>query len=203
MSHGETTRSWLVSGQTSACPSVVNNFAALAHGNLLTSRNHDDETRGRETTWSRAPPLTSLYQSHRSPSVCVRTAQPTPYPLRGINSIAASQHVRERPLPPRLSIPNDPPMVPRRPPRRGNCRETLDDIAKRVPLQVMCPYFNYPLSVAAKVIIEVSVSLSPLSSYMYFFHLATHTSAVVSTSKVTVHNQCWKENGNDGGVRIM
>lgn len=53
--------------------------------------------------------------------------------------------------PPRLSIPVEPPKVPRRPPSKGNKRETLADIAKRIPLQLMRAYFNYPLRTAAEV----------------------------------------------------
>ncbi|CAM9623360.1 unnamed protein product, partial [Choristocarpus tenellus] len=48
-----------------------------------------------------------------------------------------------------LRIPDVPPQVPRRPPSRGLRRETLDDIARRIPLDVMRPYFNYPLRQAA------------------------------------------------------
>lgn len=53
--------------------------------------------------------------------------------------------------PPRLSIPDEPPKVPRRPPSKGNKRETLADIAKRIPVQLMRQYFNYPLRSAAEV----------------------------------------------------
>lgn len=53
--------------------------------------------------------------------------------------------------PPRLSIPEEPPKVPRRPPSKGNKRETLADIAKRIPVQLMRQYFNYPLRSAAEV----------------------------------------------------
>lgn len=55
------------------------------------------------------------------------------------------------PRPPRLSIPVEPPKVPRRPPSKGNKRETLADIAKRIPLQLMRAYFNYPLRTSAEV----------------------------------------------------
>lgn len=53
--------------------------------------------------------------------------------------------------PPRLQIPDEPPKVPRRPPSKGNKRETLGDIAKRIPVQLMRQYFNYPLRAAAEV----------------------------------------------------
>lgn len=53
--------------------------------------------------------------------------------------------------PPRLQIPDEPPKVPRRPPSKGNKRETLGDIAKRIPVQLMRQYFNYPLRTAAEV----------------------------------------------------
>lgn len=52
---------------------------------------------------------------------------------------------------PRLQIPDEPPIVPRRPPSKGNKRETLGDIAKRIPVQLMRQYFNYPLRAAAEV----------------------------------------------------
>lgn len=52
----------------------------------------------------------------------------------------------------RLCIPENPPIVPRRPPSKGNKRETLSDIAHRIPVAVMRPYFNYPLRTAAEVI---------------------------------------------------
>lgn len=51
----------------------------------------------------------------------------------------------------RLFIPENPPVVPRRPPSKGNKRETLGDIAHRIPVSVMRPYFNYPLRTAAEV----------------------------------------------------
>lgn len=51
----------------------------------------------------------------------------------------------------RLFIPETPPVVPRRPPSKGNKRETLADIAHRIPVSVMRPYFNYPLRTAAEV----------------------------------------------------
>ena len=51
----------------------------------------------------------------------------------------------------RLFIPETPPIVPRRPPSKGNKRETLGDIAHRIPVTVMRPYFNYPLRTAAEV----------------------------------------------------
>lgn len=51
----------------------------------------------------------------------------------------------------RLYIPETPPIVPRRPPSKGNKRETLGDIAHRIPVSVMRPYFNYPLRTAAEV----------------------------------------------------
>lgn len=51
----------------------------------------------------------------------------------------------------RLFIPETPPVVPRRPPSKGNKRETLGDIAHRIPVSVMRPYFNYPLRTAAEV----------------------------------------------------
>lgn len=54
-------------------------------------------------------------------------------------------------LPPRLEIPENPPRVPRRPPSKGNKRETLADIARRIPVDVMRTYFNYPLRTAAEV----------------------------------------------------
>lgn len=54
--------------------------------------------------------------------------------------------------PPRLCIPAEPPKVPRRPPSKGNKRETLSDIARRIPIQVMRAYFNYPLRTAAQVL---------------------------------------------------
>lgn len=54
-------------------------------------------------------------------------------------------------LPPRLTIPNEPPKVPRRTPSKGNKRETLADIAKRIPVELMRHYFNYPLRAAAEV----------------------------------------------------
>ncbi|CBN78312.1 Putative NIN-like transcription factor [Ectocarpus siliculosus] len=50
----------------------------------------------------------------------------------------------------RLFIPETPPVVPRRPPSKGNKRETLGDIAHRIPVTVMRPYFNYPLRTAAE-----------------------------------------------------
>ncbi|CAB1098953.1 unnamed protein product [Ectocarpus sp. CCAP 1310/34] len=50
----------------------------------------------------------------------------------------------------RLFIPETPPVVPRRPPSKGNKRETLGDIALRIPVTVMRPYFNYPLRTAAE-----------------------------------------------------
>eukprot|EP00903_Cladosiphon_okamuranus_P008628 g8274.t1 len=50
----------------------------------------------------------------------------------------------------RLFIPENPPIVPRRPPSKGNKRETLGDIAHRIPVSVMRPYFNYPLRTAAE-----------------------------------------------------
>ncbi|CAM9129821.1 unnamed protein product, partial [Scytosiphon promiscuus] len=50
----------------------------------------------------------------------------------------------------RLFIPETPPVVPRRPPSKGNKRETLSDIAHRIPVTVMRPYFNYPLRTAAE-----------------------------------------------------
>lgn len=51
----------------------------------------------------------------------------------------------------RLFIPETPPEVPRRPPSKGNKRETLGDIAQRIPVSIMRPYFNYPLRTAAEV----------------------------------------------------
>eukprot|EP00904_Undaria_pinnatifida_P009802 jgi/Undpi1/5952/HiC_scaffold_2.g01226.m1 len=48
-----------------------------------------------------------------------------------------------------LNIPENPPRLPRRPPRKGNKRETLQDIARRVPVEIIRPYFNYPLRAAA------------------------------------------------------
>ncbi|CAM9288929.1 unnamed protein product [Scytosiphon promiscuus] len=53
-------------------------------------------------------------------------------------------------VPPRLAIPQEPPKVPRRPPSKGNKRETLADIARRIPVQLMRHYFNYPLRAAAE-----------------------------------------------------
>ena len=50
-----------------------------------------------------------------------------------------------------LNIPENPPRLPRRPPRKGNKRETLQDIARRVPVEIIRPYFNYPLRAAADV----------------------------------------------------
>ena len=56
---------------------------------------------------------------------------------------------------PRLQIPDEPPIVPRRPPSKGNKRETLGDIAKRIPVQLMRQYFNYPLRAAAEASVRV------------------------------------------------
>ncbi|CAM9660914.1 unnamed protein product, partial [Scytosiphon promiscuus] len=39
--------------------------------------------------------------------------------------------------------------IGRKPPLKGTRRETLQDIARRVPVDVMRPYFNYPLRTAA------------------------------------------------------
>lgn len=50
-----------------------------------------------------------------------------------------------------LNIPDSPPRLARRAPRKGNKRETLSDIARRVPVEVIRPYFNYPLRKAAEV----------------------------------------------------
>lgn len=50
-----------------------------------------------------------------------------------------------------LNIPDSPPKLSRRPPKKGNKRETLSDIARRVPVEVIRPYFNYPLRRAAEV----------------------------------------------------
>lgn len=60
-------------------------------------------------------------------------------------------------VPPRLSIPQEPPKVPRRPPSKGNKRETLADIARRIPVQLMRHYFNYPLRAAAEVRVRTLV----------------------------------------------
>ncbi|CAN0060746.1 unnamed protein product, partial [Pylaiella littoralis] len=45
---------------------------------------------------------------------------------------------------------DEPPKVPRLPPSTGNKRETLDDIAKRIPVELVRQYFNYPLRPAAE-----------------------------------------------------
>lgn len=66
--------------------------------------------------------------------------------------------------PPRLQIPDEPPRVPRRPPSKGNKRETLGDIAKRIPVQLMRQYFNYPLRAAAEVRVRVCVRFLFLGS---------------------------------------
>lgn len=47
--------------------------------------------------------------------------------------------------------PPQPPTLPPRPPSKGNKREILADIAKRIPVDVMRRYFNYPLRSAAEV----------------------------------------------------
>ncbi|CBN74207.1 Putative NIN-like transcription factor [Ectocarpus siliculosus] len=60
-------------------------------------------------------------------------------------------------LPPRLAIPHEPPKVPRRTPSKGNKRETLADIAKRIPVGLMRHYFNYPLRAAAEAM-DISVT---------------------------------------------
>ncbi|CAM9584090.1 unnamed protein product [Ectocarpus sp. 12 AP-2014] len=60
-------------------------------------------------------------------------------------------------LPPRLAIPHEPPKVPRRTPSKGNKRETLADIAKRIPVELMRHYFNYPLRAAAEAM-DISVT---------------------------------------------
>ncbi|CAM9657681.1 unnamed protein product [Ectocarpus sp. 13 AM-2016] len=60
-------------------------------------------------------------------------------------------------LPPRLAIPHEPPKVPRRTPSKGNKRETLADIAKRIPVDLMRHYFNYPLRAAAEAM-DISVT---------------------------------------------
>lgn len=148
--------------QTSPCPSMMNNISALFHNNALRNRNNIDTSYGARATApshaSYASPQTTVCQSQRNGNLPGRTAQAIPSPHGGNSATTVLPHVRNCSLPPHLFIPDEPPMVPRRPPRRGNCRETLGDIAKRVPLQVMCPYFNYPLSVAAKVCVEVTRS---------------------------------------------
>ena len=71
---------------------------------------------------------------------------------RATNRRSRAGSVTEATLPPpRLQIPDEPPKVPRRPPSKGNKRETLGDIAKRIPVQLMRQYFNYPLRAAAEV----------------------------------------------------
>ncbi|CAB1108416.1 unnamed protein product [Ectocarpus sp. CCAP 1310/34] len=60
-------------------------------------------------------------------------------------------------LPHRLTIPHEPPKVPRRTPSKGNKRETLADIAKRIPVELMRHYFNYPLRAAAEAM-DISVT---------------------------------------------
>ncbi|CAM9437268.1 unnamed protein product, partial [Ectocarpus fasciculatus] len=60
-------------------------------------------------------------------------------------------------VPPRLTIPHEPPKVPRRTPSKGNKRETLADIAKRIPVELMRHYFNYPLRAAAEAM-DISVT---------------------------------------------
>lgn len=39
----------------------------------------------------------------------------------------------------------------RAPFQQGNTRQTLEDIARRIPVETMRPYFNYPLRLAADV----------------------------------------------------
>lgn len=56
-----------------------------------------------------------------------------------------------------LNIPDSPPKLSRRPPKKGNKRETLSDIARRVPVEVIRPYFNYPLRRAAEVSCDCAV----------------------------------------------
>lgn len=49
-------------------------------------------------------------------------------------------------------IPNYPlPKVPQRPPSKSNKRETLADIAERIPLGIMRNFFDFPLRTAAEV----------------------------------------------------
>lgn len=50
-----------------------------------------------------------------------------------------------------LNIPATPPKLARRPLEKAKKRETLKEIAKRVPVEVVVPYFNYPLRKAAQV----------------------------------------------------
>lgn len=58
----------------------------------------------------------------------------------------------QAPTPPRLCIPHEPPVLPPRPlSKAGNKREILADIAKRIPVELMREYFNYPLRSAAEV----------------------------------------------------
>lgn len=52
--------------------------------------------------------------------------------------------------------------LPRRPPQKGNKRETLQDIARRVPVEIIRPYFNYPLRTAA----DVSMAPSALCGWV-------------------------------------
>lgn len=52
----------------------------------------------------------------------------------------------------RLRIPDEPPTLPPRDvSKAGSKREVLADIAKRIPVELMREYFNYPLRVSAEV----------------------------------------------------
>lgn len=54
----------------------------------------------------------------------------------------------------RLNIPENPPMLL---PSTANKREALADIARRIPIPVMRPYFNYRLRKAAEVNSEMCI----------------------------------------------
>lgn len=91
--------------------------------------------------------------------------------------------------PPRLCIPAEPPKVPRRPPSKGNKRETLSDIARRIPIQVMRAYFNYPLRTAAQVRSIVAIS-------------RCWTSVCMVISVVSVDNGYRQDAGTSVGRRV-
>ncbi|CAN0292374.1 unnamed protein product [Ectocarpus sp. 6 AP-2014] len=48
-----------------------------------------------------------------------------------------------------LNLPKTPRKLARQPPLKGTRRETLQDIARRVPVEVLLPYFNFSLRTAA------------------------------------------------------
>lgn len=172
---GAVSRGVAVAPQTKAAAAATRDAPPMSAGAAAPTRPTRDRARGNgdgdpaPRIRSRSPPDSP---HDASQAVGVSREAPPSSDGGGADNKPFCEVVRDEHGVVRLFIPETPPIVPRRPPSKGNKRETLGDIAHRIPVSVMRPYFNYPLRTAAEVRddrVAVRRQFFVVSSFFFFF----------------------------------